>query len=160
MIVRTSDMTLVVSDIREQLLDKIAKLAEDSQGYVVSSKPVEGQSVHSSGRSQFGCPREQFDNAMSTLRGMAVEVTSENTSAQDVTEEYTDLNASTLTNLEATEAQLLEIMTKAGHRRGYSGSTRTAHEHRRVRLRALKGRMQYLEQTSATSLINGIADRI
>jgi hypothetical protein len=56
-------------------------------------------------------PAGEFDNAMSTLRAMADEVTSENTSAQDVTEEYTDLN-STLTNLQATEAQLLEIIKK------------------------------------------------
>jgi hypothetical protein len=57
-------------------------------------------------------PVGEFDTAMSTLRAMADEVTSENTISQDVTEDYVDLNAD-LTNLEATEAQLLQIMTKA-----------------------------------------------
>ena len=96
-------------------------------------------------------PAGQFDNAMSTLRGMADEVTSENTSAQDVTEEYTDLNAS-LTNLEATQAQLLEIMTKA-----VTVDDILAVQQQLTnidgQIDSIKGRMQYLEQTSATSLI-------
>ena len=50
---------------------------------------------------------------------MAVEVTSESTSGQDVTEEYVDLSAK-LRNLEATETQLLKLMEKAGKVDGYT----------------------------------------
>lgn len=150
MIVRTSNMTLVVSDIATAL-DKITKLAQDSQGCVVSSnKWKDNQSLL--GTITIRVPAGQFDNAMSTLRGMADEVTSENTSAQDVTEEYTDLNAS-LTNLEATQAQLLQIMTKA-----VTVPDILAVQQQLTnidgQIDSIKGRMQYLEQTSATSLIN------
>jgi hypothetical protein len=88
---------------------------------------------------------------MSSLRGMADEVTAENTSAQDVTQEYTDLN-STLTNLQATEAQLLEIMKKAVTVDEIL-AVQTQLTNTRGQIETTKGRMQYLEQTSATSLI-------
>ena len=57
-------------------------------------------------------PAENFDNVMRSLRGLAVEVTSESTSSKDVTEEYIGLSAK-LHNLEATEEQLLRLMEKA-----------------------------------------------
>jgi PKD repeat protein len=83
---------------------------------------------------------------------MADEVTSENTSAQDVTEEYTDLN-STLTNLQATEAQLLEIMKKAVTVDDIL-AVQNQLTNIQGQIETTKGRMKYLEQTSATSLIS------
>jgi len=110
MIVRTSNISLVVSDIATTM-DKITKFAEDNQGYVVTSnKWKDNETIL--GTIMIRVPVGEFDTAMSTLRAMADEVTSENTISQDVTEDYVDLNAD-LTNLEATEAQLLQIMTKA-----------------------------------------------
>jgi chitodextrinase len=150
MIVRTSNITLVVSDIATAL-DRIAKLAEDSQGFVVSSNQWKANGALL-GTITIRVPAGEFDNAMSTLRGMADEVTSENTSAQDVTEEYTDLN-STLTNLQATEAQLLEIMKKAVTVDDIL-AVQTQLTDVQGQIETTKGRMQYLEQTSATSLIS------
>jgi PKD repeat protein len=150
MIVRTSNMTLMVSDV-STALDTIAKLAEDSQGFVVSSNQWKDNGALL-GTITIRVPAGEFDNAMFTLRGMADEVTSENTSAQDVTEEYTDLN-STLTNLQATEAQLLEIMKKA-----VTVDDILAVQNQLTNIQGqieiTKGRMKYLEQTSATSLIS------
>jgi len=85
------------------------------------------------------------------LRSMAVEVSAETTSAQDVTEEYVDLEA-TLRNLEATEAQLLKLMEKAVKVEDILDVQR---ELSRVQqdIERTKGRMQYLERTSAMSLI-------
>jgi hypothetical protein len=57
-------------------------------------------------------PSDQYNRVMSELRGMAVRVTSENGSAKDVTDEFTDLGAQ-LRNYESTEAQLLELMKRA-----------------------------------------------
>ena len=150
MIVRTSDITLVVSDIATAL-DQIAKLAEDSQGFVVSSNQWKDNGALL-GTITIRVPAGEFDNAMSTLRGMADEVTSENTSAQDVTEEYTDLN-STLTNLQATEAQLLEIMKKAVTVDDIL-AVQTQLTNTQGQIETTKGRIKYLEQTSATSLIS------
>ena len=146
MIVRTSNITLMVSDV-STALDKITKLAEDSQGFVVSSNQWKDNGALL-GTITIRVPAGEFDNAMSTLRGMADEVTSENTSAQDVTEEYTDLN-STLTNLQATEAQLLEIMKKAVTVDDIL-AVQNQLTNIQGQIETTKGRMKYLEQTSAT----------
>ena len=150
MIVRTSNITLMVSDITTTL-DKITKLAEDSQGFVVSSNQWKDNGALL-GTITIRVPAGEFDKAMSTLRGMADEVTAENTSAQDVTEEYTDLT-STLTNLQATEAQLLEIMKKAVTVEDIL-AVQSQLTNTQGQIETTKGRMKYLEQTSATSLIS------
>ena len=121
------------------------------QGFVVSSNQWKDNGALL-GTITIRVPADQFDNAMSTLRGMADEVTSENTSAQDVTQQYTDLNAQ-LTNLQATEAQLLDIMKKAvtvdDILAVQSQLTNTEGQ-----IESIKGQIQYLQQTSATSLIS------
>src|SRR5690606_34153233 len=57
-------------------------------------------------------PADRFQSVVDELRGMAVEVVSVSTTAQDVTEEYTDLESS-LRNLRAVEAQYLELLGRA-----------------------------------------------
>ncbi len=149
MIIRTANMQLVVDDVRDTI-DKITNLAQDRKGYVVNSSSwKEGERVV--GQITVRVPSADFDYAMSVLRSMAVEVTSETTSAQDVTEEYVDLEA-TLRNLEATEAQLLKLMEKAVKVEDILDVQR---ELSRVQqdIERTKGRMQYLERTSAMSLI-------
>ncbi len=150
MIVRTSNMTIVVSDI-PSALDKIVKLVADINGYVVNSNQWKDNGSLL-GTISIRVPAEKFDSVMSSLRGMSDEVTSENTSAQDVTQEYTDLT-STLKNLQATEAQLLEIMKKATTVTDIL-AVQTQLTTTRGQIETTKGRMQYLEQTSATSLIS------
>ena len=81
-----------------------------------------------------------------------MEVIVESTSSQDVTEEYVDLSAR-LSNLEATEQQLLMILNKAVEVEDILAVqrelTRVSEEIERI-----KGRMQYLERTAAMSLID------
>jgi chitodextrinase len=149
MIVRTSNMSMVVSDIAATL-DRISTLAENSGGYIVSSNKYQDNG-RLAGTITIRVPAGQFDSAMSTLRGMADEVTSENTSSQDVTSEYVDLT-SQLKNLQATEAQLLQIMTKADKIADIL-AVQEQLTNTEGQIETTKGRMQYLEQTSATSLI-------
>ena len=149
MIIRTANMQLVVDDVRNTI-DKIAELAQGREGYVVNSSSwKEGERIV--GQITIRVPSSDFDYAMSVLRNMAVEVNSETTSSQDVTEEYVDLEA-TLRNLEATEVQLLKLMEKAEKVEDILNVQR---ELSRVQqdIERTKGRMQYLERTSAMSLI-------
>jgi PKD repeat protein len=88
---------------------------------------------------------------MKALRKLAVEVSSESTSSKDVTEEYVDLSTK-LRNLEATEEQLLKIMEKAETVEDILNVQRELSK-TRGEIEQTKGRMQYLERTSATSLI-------
>ncbi len=149
MIVRTGDMSLVVADVA-RAIEEIAKLADSLEGYVVSSNSWrEGDRLV--GTIAIRVAAEQFDYAVGALRQMAVEVNSESTSSKDVTEEYVDLSAK-LHNLEASEAQLLELMKQAGKVEEILEVQRELAE-TRGEIEQTKGRMQYLEQTSATSLI-------
>jgi PKD repeat protein len=172
MIVRTGNITLVVEDV-PSAIDRINKLADSFGGYVVSSNVWEEGMLSSemiitpgykgevpevqswkrfAGSISIRVPSERYEDAMRALRGMAVQVTSENSTSKDVTEEYVDLKAK-LQNLEATEAQLFKLMQKAEKVEDILNVQR---ELFRVRgdIEQTKGRMQYLERTSSTSLIN------
>jgi len=150
MIVRTGDMAMVVDDV-ESSIDSIKQLAETYEGWVVSSSMWKnGEAL--AGSISIRVLAEHFDSVLKALRTMAVEVQYENTSSRDVTEEYVDLSAS-LENLEATEQQLQVIMDKAETVEDILDVQR---ELTRVRgeIEQTKARMQYLEQTSSTSIIH------
>ncbi|MFC1981199.1 DUF4349 domain-containing protein [Chloroflexota bacterium] len=150
MIVRTGNMQLVVADVLAAI-ERIAGLAGSADGYVVSSSSWrEGDRLV--GNIAIRVAAERFDDTVIVLRGLAVEVLSESTSSKDVTEEYVDLSAK-LKNLEATEIQLLRLMEKAEKVEDILDVQREL-SRTREDIERTKGRMQYLERTSATSLIN------
>jgi len=149
MIVRTAEISLVVNDVAIAL-DQVAVLAENLGGYVVSSTRWE-QEERLAGIITIRVPAEDFGDAMEALHGLAVDIAREDTSARDVTEEYVDLSAD-LKNLEATEEQYLRLMEKAEEVEDMLAIQREL-SRTRGEIEQTKGRMQYLEQTSATSLI-------
>ena len=149
MIVRTGNMSLVVEDVTVAI-DRITTLADTSKGYVVSSNSWrEGERLR--GTISIRVPSGDFGSIMSAIIKLAVEVTSQTTTSQDVTEEYVDLTAK-LKNLEATEQQLLRIMEKAEKVEDILSVQREL-SNTRSQIEQTKGRMQFLEKTSATSLI-------
>jgi PKD repeat protein len=150
MIVRTGDIIMVVDDI-PGTMDNIVQIAVQYQGYVVSSRSWRSDEKLY-GNISIRIPSDDYDAAVAAVTGLAVEITSQNSTSQDVTEEYTDL-AAKLTNLEATEAQLLEIMQQAATVDEVLAVQREL-SNTREDIERTKGRMQYLERTSATSLIN------
>jgi len=150
MIVRTGDVWLVVNDV-PVVIEQVTAMADGFGGYVVSSR-VWKEGDRLVGTIAIRVPAEDFDVAMRALRGMAVEVTSESTSSRDVTEEYVDLSAK-LKNLEATEEQLLRLMDKAETVEDILDVQRELSD-TRGEIEQTKGRMQYLERTSAMSLID------
>ena len=149
MIVRTGNMSLLVEDV-PVAMDQITEFADGFDGYVVSSKRW-GEGERLAGSITIRVPAEHFDDAIKKLRELAVEVSSESTSSKDVTEEYVDLSAK-LQNLEVTEKQLLRIMEKAEAVKDILDVQRELSKTRGL-IEQTKGRMQYLERTSATSLI-------
>jgi hypothetical protein len=150
MIVRTGDMSLVVEDVVDAR-DEIAQLATRLGGWVVSSQ-ISGEEEEMRGWISIRVPDETFDQAFTELRGLAVRVTSESTSSEDITEEYVDLQ-SRLKNAEATESEYLALLEKATKVEDalnvYQALTQIRYE-----IEQIKGRMQYLERTSAMSLIS------
>lgn len=150
MVVRTGEISLVVSDIAKTL-DNIAGIAVDFGGYVVTSQKWK-DNERNYGNISFRVLAENYDKSIAALRSMSLDVINETSSSQDVTQEYSDLGAS-LKNLEATEAQLLKIMESATKTEDILSIQREL-TNVRGQIEQTKGRMQYLERTSATSLIN------
>ena len=150
MVVRNGNMQLVVKDVPASL-DQVVKLANDLKGFVVNSqKWKEGE--RTMGTISIRVPSDSYDKAVSSLRALALDVTNETTSSQDVTQEYVDLD-SRLKNLQATEDQLLKIMQTATKTQDILDIQREI-TNTRGQIEQIKGRMQYLERTSATSLID------
>jgi PKD repeat protein len=149
MIVRTGNMSIVVNDISAALA-AITQIAESHEGYVVTSNTwKDGERVY--GSISIRIPADSYDTTSTSITQIAVEVTSQSTSSQDVTEEYVDL-AAQLSSLQATEQQLLLILSRA------TTVTDTLAVQAQLtkiqtQIEQIKGRMQYLERTSATSLI-------
>jgi PKD repeat protein len=150
MVVRTGNISIVVSDIGKTI-DSITNIAKVMGGYVVTSqKWKDGDRNY--GNISIRILAENYDKTVTSLRGMSLDVINETTSSQDVTEEYSDLGAS-LKNLEATETQLLKIMESATRTEDILSIQREL-TNVRGQIEQIKGRMQYLERTTATSLIN------
>ena len=150
MVIRTAYLTLVVEDV-SMALTQITSLAAANGGFVVNSDIREDQNRLYANIS-FRVVSTKFNDALQSLRSMAVDVKSETTSGQDVTEQYTDL-ASRLRNLEASEAQLLELMKQAGKVDEILQVQREL-TNTRGQIEQIKGHMQYLQQSSDLALIN------
>ena len=150
LIIRTADMSIVATDT-EAALAQIAAMADSSGGWVVSSNVYQSTDTSKSGYVQIRVPAEGFQSVLDAIAGMAVEVTNLSTSGQDVTEEYVDVSAR-LGNLEATAARLRTFLDES---RNVEEALAVNMELSRVEgeIEALKGRMQYLEQSSAFSSI-------
>ena len=148
-IVRNADVSLVVKDV-VQSRDEIEALAVRLGGWMVNSN-ISGEEVEMRGWMSIRIPSERFDQALAELRALAVRVTSESTSTEDITEEYVDLQ-SRLRNAEATESQYLTLLDRAEKVEDilqiYNSLSQIRYE-----IEQIKGRIQYLEQISAMSLI-------
>ncbi len=149
LVVRNGSMEVVVDDVNEAARD-LGEIAGTFGGHVVSSSVYEDEG-RTFGSVVIRVDADSFDSALEAIRALAVEVIRENTSSRDVTEEYVDLTAR-LRNLERTEAQLLELMEQA---ESVEVVLEVQRELTNVRgqIEQLQGRIRYLEQTSATSLI-------
>ena len=146
-IIRTVDMTLVVGNVATTL-DDIAELAQSFDGWVVSSD----RSAKHRGFISLRVPADQLGDAVLRLRGMAEEVESESTSSQDVTDEYVD-NRSRLVSLKATEGALLALLNRAEKVEDALNVQRELAS-LQAEIESKQGRIKFLEETSAFSLIN------
>ncbi len=150
LIVRTVNFNMLVKDVAGTV-ESVASIASAMGGFVLSSQ-VSGEEERRYGSISIRVPAEQTDAALAQLRGLAVRVETERSSAQDVTEEYVDLQAR-LKNLVSTEEQYLSLLKRA---ETVEDTLKVQRELTSIQgqIEQLKGRLNYLERTSATSLIN------
>ena len=149
-IVRNGNLSIVAEDV---LLtrDRIAALAQGLGGWVVTSQVNSSDGDNIWGQITIRVPDDRFDEVVTTIRDYAYEVRSEATNSQDVTEEFIDLSGR-LENAKATEERYLALLE-----RSYSvEDTLRVYEYlKRIQdeIEHLTGRIQYLEESAAMSLI-------
>lgn len=153
MIVKNADIRLLVEDTNTAI-DRTTQIVGDAGGYIVSSRvwyqDYGGHQLKYASVT-LGVPVDEFEKALSRLRGLAIEVRDETASGDDVTDQYVDLQ-SQLTNLEATRERVKSFLDDA----------KTVDEALRInqelsslesQIEQIKGRMNYLNDRSAFSTI-------
>jgi hypothetical protein len=93
-------------------LETVKQLAESSGGYVFNSTRAGDESGSVLGRISIRVPSGKANMVMKGIRGLG-RVESENSTAEDITEEYVDLEAR-LNNAKSSEARLLGLYRQAG----------------------------------------------
>lgn len=153
MIVKNGDVRLMVQDT-DVAIDRATQIIGDAGGYIVSSR-VWYQDYYGNNLKYasitIGVPVEEFENVLSRLRKLAVEVVDETASGSDVTDQYVDLQ-SQLTNLEATRARIQEFLKDA---KTVDEALRINQELATIegQIEQIKGQMNYLNDRSAYSTI-------
>lgn len=115
-VIKNAGLDIVV-DQPAEAMDAIGKMAEEMGGFIVNANLTQmrlssGAEVPSA-TITIRVPAERLDEALDRIEAMSnLPVENKSINSQDVTSEYTDLQ-SRLRNLEAAEAQLLEIMKQA-----------------------------------------------
>ncbi len=154
MIIRTVNMTVLVEDT-DAALNEVRSLVASYEGYIADSNRWMINDTQAMAQVTIRVPAESLDAALEALRGMALKVERETSSGQDVTEEYTDIQAR-LRNLEATETELLALLTEVRENRGKAEEILAIHRELtsiRGQIESLKGRSQYLERMTALATI-------
>ena len=146
-IVRTVGMGLIVADVAGSV-DLVGDVAVDLGGWTVSS---DRSAIHR-GNVSVRVPAQQLDEAVRRIRALGTRVDWESSTSQDVTDEYVDSN-SRLRSLRATEMALLNLLNKAQDVEDALEVQRELTD-LQAEIESLEGRIKFLEQTAAYSLIN------
>lgn len=153
LIIRTGQLAIVVVNT-EETMAAITRLVNGSEGWIVSSNVY--QYTYQSDEAAAGdmtvrIPAGQFEAIMNQIKALALEVSQESSSGQDVTEEYVDLTAR-LANLEATAERVRTFLDES---QNVEEALAVNVELSRLEgeIESYKGRIQYLSQSAAFSTI-------
>ncbi|MCS6845430.1 MAG: DUF4349 domain-containing protein [Caldilineales bacterium] len=154
-IVYRANISLAVKDVAAAARD-VEALALRSGGYVAQSQLSQYTGDQLRGTVVIRVPAEGYRSALEELRRLAVRVLYESSTAEDVTAEYTDLEAR-LRNLEAVERELQAMLTEVRQQPGAKAEDILAVYRelaaKQEEIERVKGRMQYLSNLAALSTI-------
>jgi hypothetical protein len=112
MIIRTVTMTIAVDDVQD-VFHKVEALAASQNGYLAGSQiRQDGDRKVATVTLRVPADTATYEATLQQLRSLAKDVVDEQSQAQDVTDQYVDLDAR-LRNLRASEDGLLQLMGKA-----------------------------------------------
>ena len=154
-IIRDANLTIEVNSTTEAQL-RITSIAESNGGFVVASEAKQHENADPAKRTMdiklvVRVPSTQFNSALEQIQKLASNVTQQNVSGQDVTEEFIDLEARIKTQ-KALELQFLEIMKQANKVTDALEVQRQIAEVR-TEIEKLEGRKRFLENRSSLSTI-------
>ncbi len=149
-IIRNGSLELLVDSITETLTD-ISEIAKRHGGFTQNSNAGEWSNGTRYGSSTIRVPFDSYDAAMAELKDGAIKVTSESSNAQDVTEQYTDLQAQ-LSVAREEEQAFVRLLDRSA---SVPDLLQVQRELSRVRTRieSLEGRIQYLDNQTALATI-------
>lgn len=149
-VVKTAELGLRAEDVRRAAA-RAQQVAAEFGGSVSSSQTYRGDgSVYAD--LVLSVPSPRFEAALDELRALGEEVTTDSVSGEDVTEEFVDLQ-SRERNLLAAEEGLLRLYDRAQDVEDALSIQRELTEIR-GQVEGVQGRIQYLEQSSATARIS------
>jgi hypothetical protein len=112
MIIRTVTMTIAVGDVTD-VFHKVEALADEQKGYLATSQiRQDGDRLTATVTLRVPADNATYEATLERLRSLADRVVDEQSQAQDVTEQYVDLDAR-LRTLKASEETMLGLLSKA-----------------------------------------------
>lgn len=149
LIIKNASIALEVNDVlaAEQVLRQKA----EALGGFVASVETYGSGEDLRATIVLRVPVNHFEAVLREAEGLTSNVLRRSVSGSDVTEEYVDLEAR-LRNLEATNARLLDLLSRAQNVND-ALTVNQALTGTQEQIERIKGRMQYLKQSAAMSTI-------
>jgi len=150
LIIKNAEIEMLVGDT-DTYVNRSLGIVAEYRGYVVSNRTwfTDDDQKHAS--LTIGVPSENFEEMLRRFKDLAITITNENVSGQDVTDEFVDLG-SRLTNLEATSGRIREFLAQADTVTE-SLQVNTQLSDIEAEIEQVKGRMAYLKERAAFSTI-------
>ncbi len=154
MIVRTVRLGLEVQDTEKSFND-ISAIATQYKGYVAQTNLARDNKNRLVGTVTLRIPADSLDAAMKQIKAASLKVLTENSNANDVTDQYTDLSARQK-NLEATEAELQKLLATVRERTGKAEDILAVYNRLteiRQQIEQIKGQINVLDRTTALATV-------
>lgn len=152
-------LSMVVTDA-EQTVEDVEALMEEVGGFISQSNLFNGGTGDApimQGSLQLRVPADQLETTLDRLEALAVEVGARTLNREDVTDQYSDVDAQ-LRNLEATEAELLEMLEEVQERPNATPDDILAVHYRisevRGQIEGLQGQQNMMDNLIALSTID------
>jgi Domain of unknown function (DUF4349) len=154
MIVYNVNLRIEVADT-DKAVNDITAIATQYKGYVAASNLSRDPQGQMQGTITLRIPAESLDAAQQQIEAAGLKVLSRNKNSNDVTDQYTDLNAR-MTNLVATRDELRQLLDSVREKSNKAEDILAVYNQLtsiQGQIEQLKGQMNLLERTTALATI-------